>query len=150
MKELSIPIRFGLVTAAVLVAYFLILALLDKHTHPAFSFFNAVITFFGIYEAVKLVKLHDTDTFTYEEGIKAGLITGGVATILFTIFFLVYASELDSDFIPELSAFIDKRVETNVGMVTAIVAVMGAATTVICSLTVMQWFKKSNTPSENK
>ena len=147
MKELSIPIRFGLVTAAVLVAYFLILALFGKHTHPAFSFFNAVITFFGIYEAIKLAKLHDLDTFTYEEGFKAGLITGGIATLLFTLFFLVYASELDPGFIPEISAFLDKNVETNVGMVTAIVAVMGVATTVVCTLTIMQWFKKSNTPS---
>lgn len=147
MKELSIPIRFGLVTAAVLVAYFLILALLGKHTHPGFSFFNAVITFFGIYEAVKLDKLNDVDNFTYEEGFKTGLITGGVATFLFTAFFLVYASELDSNFIPEISSFLDKNIETNVGMVTAIVAVMGAATTVICTLTIMQWFKKSNTPS---
>lgn len=147
MKELSIPIRFGLVTAAVLVAYFLVLALFGKHTHPGFSFFNAIITFFGIYEAIKLAKLQDADIFTYEEGFKAGLITGGIATLFFTVFFLVYASELDTDFIPEISSFLDKNVETNVGMVTAIVAVMGAATTVICTLTIMQWFKKSNTPS---
>ena len=150
MKDLSIPIRFGLVTAAVLVAYFLILALFGKHIHPAFSFFNAVISFFGIYEAIKLTKLQDIDAFSYEEGFKTGLISGFIATALFTIFFLVYASELDADFIPQLSAFLDKNIETNVGMVTAIVAVMGAATTVVCTLTIMQYFKKSNNLLQNK
>lgn len=150
MKDLSIPIRFGIVTAAVLVAYFLILALIGKHTHPAWSFFNAVITFFGIYEAIKLAKLHDENNFTYEEGFKDGLITGGIATILFTSFFLVYASELDNDFIPQLSSYLDKNIETNVGMVTAIVAVMGAATTVICTLTVMQWFKRSKNTGQTE
>jgi hypothetical protein len=150
MKELSIPIRFGLVTSAVLIAYFLILALFDKHTHPGFSFFNAVITFFGIYEAIKVTKLHDTDVFTYGEGFKTGLITGFIATILFTAFFLLYASELDSDFIPEISAFLDKKIDTNVGMITAVVAIMGFTTTVICTLTIMQLFKKSNNLLQNQ
>ena len=44
MKNLSIPIRFGLVTSVILIAYFLVLALFNKHINPAFSFFNAVIT----------------------------------------------------------------------------------------------------------
>ena len=48
MKNLSLPIRFGLVTSALLIAYFLVLALVDKHTSPAFSFVNAIITGFGI------------------------------------------------------------------------------------------------------
>ena len=150
MKELSIPIRFGLVTAAVLIAYFLILALFGKHTHPAFSFFNAVITFFGVYEAIKLVKLKDTDSFTYGEGFKTGLITGFVATVLFTAFFLLYASELDTNFIPELSAFVGKVFDTNVGMITAVVAIMGLATSVVCTLTLMQLFKKSNNILQNQ
>lgn len=150
MKALSIPIRFGLVTAAVLIAYFLILALMGKHTHPAWSFLNAVITFFGIYEAIKLDKLHDVDQFTYEEGFRTGLITGGTATIVFTSFFLVYASEFDSDFIPQLSLYLGEVFDTNVGMVTAIVGVMGAATTVICTLAIMQWFKRSKNTGQSE
>ena len=67
MKNLSLPIRFGLVTSAVLIAYFLVLALVDKHTNPAFSFVNAIITGFGIYEAVRLSKLKDLDNFSYGE-----------------------------------------------------------------------------------
>lgn len=81
-------IRFGLVTAAVLISYFLILALINLHINPAFSFFNAVIiTAFGIYEATRLYKLQKPDEFLYGEGFKAGITTGCVATILFTIFF---------------------------------------------------------------
>ena len=150
MKELSIPIRFGLVTTAVLIAYFLLLALLGKHTHPAWSFLNAAITFFGIFEAIKLDKLHDVDNFTYEEGFRTGLITGGIATFLFTAFFLVYASEFDGDFIPKLSQYLGETFDTNVGMVTAIVGVMGAATTVICTLAIMQWFKRSQNTGQTE
>lgn len=144
MKQLSLPFRFGLVTSAVLIAYFLLLALFHKHINPAFSFFNAIITAFGIYEAVRVYKLQYLEAFSYGEGFKTGLITGGVATILFTAFFLLYATELNADFIPQLLATLKGGFDTNVGMITAVVAIMGFATTVICTLTVMQLFKKES------
>jgi len=56
MKNISLAIRFGLVTGAVLISYFLVLAIVEKHTNPVFSFFNALITGFGIYEAVRVKK----------------------------------------------------------------------------------------------
>lgn len=86
MKKISLTLRFGLVTSAVLIAYFLVLTLFNLHTNPAFSFFNAVITAFGIYEVVRLYKLQHPDMFSYGEGFKTGMITGAIATIIFTIF----------------------------------------------------------------
>ncbi|MEL0455005.1 DUF4199 domain-containing protein [Flavobacteriaceae bacterium SZ-1-7] len=143
MKNISLPIRFGLVTSAVLIAYFLVLALVGKHTNPAFSFFNALITGFGIYEAVRFKKLEDLTGFSYGEGFKTGLITGGVATIVFTFFFLTYATEVNSAFLTELLHTIKGGFDADIGMVTFIVAVMGFATTVVATLTVMQLFKKT-------
>lgn len=147
MKKVSLTIRFGLVTSAVLIAYFLILALFNKHTNPAFSFFNAVITAFGIYEAVRVNKLQNPTNFTYAEGFKTGLITGFVATILFTIFFLFYATEFNIDFLPELLKKMHGGFKTDIGMITFVVAVMGFATTVVATLTVMQLFKNSGNNS---
>ncbi len=143
MKNLSLPIRFGIVTSAVLVAYFLVLSLVDKHTNPAFSFVNALITGFGIYEAIRLSKFENPKGFTYSEGFKTGIITGFVATILFTVFFLFYATEINSAFLPELLQKIKGGFNADIGMVTFVVAVMGLATTVVSALTVMQLFKKS-------
>ena len=149
MKNLSLPIRFGLVTSAVLVAYFLVLALVHKHTNPAFSFVNAIITGFGIYEAVRLSKLKDPDNFSYGEGFKTGIITGFVATIVFTIFFLFYATEVNIEFLPELLHKLKGGFNADIGMVTFVVAVMGLATTVVSSLTVMQLFKKTGNIPHN-
>ncbi len=149
MKNLSLPIRFGLVTSAVLIAYFLVLALVDKHTNPAFSFVNAIITGFGIYEAVRLSKLENLDNFSYGEGFKTGIITGFVATIIFTIFFLFYATEVNSAFLSELLQKIKGGFNADIGMVTFVVAVMGFATTVVSSLTVMQLFKKTGNIPQN-
>lgn len=143
MKTLSLSIRFGLVTSAVLIAYFLILALFNKHINPVFSFFNAVITAFGVYEAVRLKKLKEAESFSYSEGFKTGIITGFVATLLFTTFFLFYATEVNPEFLSKLLEKINGVFTIDIGMVTFIVAVMGLATSVVSTLAVMQLFKNS-------
>ncbi len=90
MKQRSLPIRFGVAATGGLIAYFLILSLLEKHTNVFFSLFNAVITGFAIYEVIKYTKIRLGEGFTYSEGFTNGIITGFVATILFTIFFAFY------------------------------------------------------------
>ena len=143
MKRLSLPIRFGLVTSAVLIAYFLVLAMVDKHTNPAFSFVNAIITGLGIYEAIRISKLENPMGFSYGEGFKTGIITGFVATLVFTVFFLFYATEISPEFLPELLKTIKGGFNADIGMVVFVVAVMGLATTVVSALTVMQLFKNT-------
>ncbi|WP_142784259.1 DUF4199 family protein [Changchengzhania lutea] len=150
MNKLSLPIRFGLVTGIVLIAYFLVLALFDKHINPVFSFFNAVITAFGIYEAIRLNKLQNPETFGYAEGFRDGVITGTIATFVFTIFFLFYATEINAGFLPQLLQNMHGTFNTDIGMITFIVAIMGLATTVVATLTVMQLFKKSRNMPQNE
>lgn len=150
MKKIILPIRFGLVTSAVLIAYFLFLALFDKHINPVFSFVNAAITAFGIYEAVKIYKLEQGDAFTYTSGFSTGIVTGATATIVFTIFFLFYSTEINVDFLGQLLQTMNEGFDINDGMVTFIVAIMGFATTVISTLTVMQFFKNSGNMPQKK
>ena len=150
MKKVSLPIRFGLVISAVLIAYFLTLALFHKHINPVFSFFNAVITAFGIFETVRLSKLENPDTFSYGEGFKTGVITGFVASLVFTVFFLLYATEFNTAFLPELLATIKGGFDANAGMVAFVVYIMGLATTVIATLVTMQYFKNSKNIAQNK
>lgn len=150
MKKISLPIRFGLVTTAVLIAYFLILAMFEKQTNPFFSFLNAAITAFGIYEAVRLSKLQNPNGFSYGEGFKTGLITGFIATLFFTIFFLFYATEINTDFLPKLLAIMHGGLDADIGMVTFVVAIMGLATTVVSTLAIMQIFKNSGNVGQNK
>ncbi|GAA3595197.1 DUF4199 domain-containing protein [Flavivirga amylovorans] len=149
MKKISLSIRFGFVTSALLIAYFLILALFNKHINPAFSFFNAIITAFGICEAVRLKKLEDPDAFSYGEGFKTGIVTGFTATLVFTAFFLLYATEINVAFLPALLQTIKGGFNVDIGMVTFVVAVMGLATTVVAVLAVMQFFKKTRNIPQN-
>ena len=143
MKKVALPVRFGLIIGGILIAYFLILAMFHKHTNPVFSFLNAFITVFGIYETVRYYKLEQGEEFTYSKGIIAAIISGFVATTLFSVFFLFYITEIDSEFVSSLLKTIDFNSSVSVGIMTFTVAVMGLATTVISALTVMQYFKKS-------
>ena len=142
MKSLSLPIRFGLVTSAILIAYFLVLSLFNNHIHPAFSFFNAVITTLGIFEVIRYKKIQNYNDFSYGEGFKTGIITGFIASFLFTLFFLFYATEININFLPDMLHEIKNGFNVDIGMVSFVVFIMGLATTVIATFTVMQFFKK--------
>ncbi|NQZ44205.1 MAG: DUF4199 domain-containing protein [Flavobacteriaceae bacterium] len=144
MKNLSLPIRFGIVASGCLVAYFLILSLLGKHTNIFFSLFNGVITGFAIFETLKVTKLREGEAFNYGSAFKAGMTTGVVATILFTIFFALYSTELNPAFLDELSAVWSKDYTNFKGIVFFTVAIMGFATTLVLTLSFMQLFKTSN------
>jgi len=148
MKNLSLPIRFGIVTSAILIAYFLILSLMGKHTNVFYSLFNGVITGFGIYETIKYTRLRQGKNFSYGSGFTAGITTGFIASLLFTIFFAFYSTELNSDFLDELSKVWAKDYKNFQGIVFFTVAVMGFATTLVLTLSFMQLFKSSNNPKK--
>ncbi|WP_435623727.1 DUF4199 domain-containing protein [Flagellimonas sp.] len=148
MKNLTLPIRFGIVTSGILMAYFLILSLMGKHTNVFFSLFNGVITGFGIYETIKYTKLRLGKEFNYGKGFTAGITMGFVATLLFTIFFAFYSTELNSDFLTELSQAWSKDYANFEGIVFFTVAIMGFATTLVLTLSFMQLFKTSNNPKK--
>jgi glycerol uptake facilitator-like aquaporin len=143
MKNIGLPVRFGLIISGILIAYFLVLSLFNKHTNPAFSFLNAVITAFGIYETIRYYKLEQGPDFSYTKGIIAGIVSGFIATAVFSFFFLFYITEINSTFLSELVKTVNVGYDVSVGLVTFTVAIMGFATTVISALTVMQYFKKS-------
>jgi len=144
MKQFALPIRFGIATSGCLIAYFLILSLFGLHTQVWFSLFNGVITGFGIYEAIKIFKLKKGEKFNYGSGFTAGVVTGFIATIVFTIFFAVYSTEINPEFLQELTTIWFKSFENFEGIVFFTVAIMGFATALVLTLSFMQLFKSTN------
>ncbi len=149
MTRFALPVRFGLATSGSLIAYFLILSLFGYHTNVLFSLFNGVITGFGIYEAIKYRKLELGDNFNYREGFMTGLTVGFVATVIFTVFFAIYSTEIDSDFLQSLSVAFFDDYRNFEGIVFFTVAVMGFATTLVLTLSFMQLFKPSFNPKKS-
>ena len=150
MKNLALPIRFGIVIGALLIAFFLMLSLFGLHTHPAYSLGNGIIVGFGIYETIRYYKLEQAADFGYTGGFTVGIVSGFLATIIFTVFFLFYATEVDSDFISNLLEVYKGDYNVSVGLVTFVVAIMGFATAVVLTLTCMQLFKKSRNIPQTK
>jgi len=147
MKKLSLPIRFGIVISGGLIASFLLHSLFNAHINPLYSMLNIVITGFGIFETIRYHKLEKDDSFTYTSGFISGIVAGAIATVVFTIFFLFYSTEINKDFLPELLEFFKGNYKVGVGMVSFVVAIMGFATTVVLTLTFMQYFKNSGRSS---
>ena len=96
---------------------------------------------FGIYEAIKSIKLREGNNFNYSEGFKVGFITGFISTLIFTIFFILYATEINPAFLEELIA--SMNYELSIGLLAFTVGIMGLATTVILTLAFMQLFKSN-------
>ena len=143
MKNFALPIRFGIVLGALLISFFLVLSLFGLHTHPAYSLGNSIIVGFGIYETIRYYKLEQSNAFSYSGGFTVGIVAGFLATLMFTVFFLLYTTEINNDFLLNLLSVFKGDYNVSVGLVTFVVAIMGFATTVVLTLTCMQLFKKS-------
>ncbi|SKB47647.1 Protein of unknown function [Salegentibacter holothuriorum] len=143
MKNFSVPIKYGLLIAVGLIAYFLILSLFNVHIYPLFSLFNGVIMAAGMWLSLKAYRNSKGAKFKYQKGFMASLLTGFNATIIFTIFFAFYATELSPDFLSNLINMWRTDYGTEIGIVLFVVAVMGFATSLVLTLAYMQLFKDS-------
>lgn len=144
MKQFALPVRFGIATSGCLMAYFLILSLFGLHSNIFYSLFNSVITGFGIYEAIKYYRIKEGSSFSYGSGFVVGVVTGFMATLIFTIAFAIYVTEVNTGFLQELSSVWFEDYNTSEGILFFTVAIMGFATTLVLTLAFMQLFKTSN------
>lgn len=147
MKKFTLPIRFGIAASGSLIGYFLLLSLFDLHTNVFYSLFNGVITGFAIYEAIKYRRIEEGVNFNYSKGFSTGVVTGFTATLIFTLFFALYATEINQDFLSALSEAWFKNFNFE-GIVFFTVAIMGFATSLVLTLSFMQLFKASNNPKK--
>lgn len=145
MKSSAIPLRYGIILGVALIVYFLILSLFGLHTYVWFSLANGILTGVGIFMATKDFKAKKKN-FKYQKGFMAGLMTGFYATVIFTIFFAIYASNINPDFTSELLKEWAMSPDMGFGQVVFVVATMGFVTTFILTLACMQLFKDSWNP----
>ena len=140
-------IKYGIAIAIALVAYFLLTKLLGLHKYPILSAANAVIFGAGILFSMKKYK-SEKSNFKYEKGFQVGLFTGGIATILFSVFMAIYIFQIDTQF---AHAILDSwGLNYNKGGLIVIISLvmMGFSTTLVLTLAFMQLLKETwNTSS---
>lgn len=142
MKSSAIPLRYGVVLGVVLIVYFLIFSLFELHSYVWFSLANGVFTGIGIFMAIKDFKAKKKN-FKYQKGFMVGLKTGFYATAIFTVFFAIYASNIDPTFTNELLNRYEVNYQTGFGLVIFTVGLMGVVSTFILTLACMQLYKES-------
>ena len=139
----SVSLKYGLLIAISLIAYFLILRLFDLHQNPWLRLFNGIVMAGGIFYAVKYFKMIAKSDFSYINGFKTGLLSGFIGTIIFTFFMAIYMFHLDSKFTETLLGEWFSSYNEGAGILVFIILVEGLASTVVLTLAFMQLFKKS-------
>ena len=141
MNRFVLSVRFGIALTSSLIAYFLVLSLFNLHINPLFSIFNGVITGFAIFESIRYKRIEKKSEYSYTTGFQAGIVTGFLATIIFTFFMAIYATEIDPDFISKIAKNFFNSYNTGVGVFAFTVLLPGLATTIVLTLSFMQLFK---------
>ena len=154
MKNQSISVKYGLGIGVLLILVFLLLTIFDFHLKPYVSAINLVIVGLGLFTAIKSYKQQTKNDvlkkFNYGGGFRVGVVTGFISTIIFTVFFAIYASNIEPGFVDKMMGSFDVGYKVGVGTVSFIVALMGLATTVVMSLAVMQLMKDSWNTKNNR
>jgi len=139
MKPLSIPFKFGILTAIGLIAYFLFLGLLNVNTNPFFSFFNGVI--YASFLALALRNFNETEPEKndFKTIFEIPFFTGIIATIIFSVFFVSYYS-----YVPHFAEGLLKNIGkfASTGGIFLTVVTMGVVTSLIISFGLMQLHKR--------
>ncbi|MEX2350364.1 MAG: DUF4199 domain-containing protein [Flavobacteriaceae bacterium] len=142
-------VKYGLLITALLIAYFFILKLLGLHTYTVLSAFNGVIYGFGIYLAITTYKKSHSD-YKYEDGFQAGLLSGFIATVLFTIVMAIYMFHLNPEFADTILGRWERNYDNGPYLLVISVLLMGLATSFVLTLAFMQLLKDSWNTNQKK
>src|SRR5699024_4016902 len=136
----KIAIKYGIGVAVVLIVYFLIFKFLGLHHYPAFSIGNGVIYGIGLILAIHNYKLF-LGEIEYGHGFATGMASGGIATVIFTLFIAVYAFQVDTEFASEIIKNWNMGYDLGTSAMVISVLGMGFASTLVLTLAFMQRFK---------
>ncbi len=139
--------RYGVGIAVVLIFYFLLLKVIGLHKYPLLSAVNGLIYAGGIWLAMRGFQ----NNAKYEKGFSVGILTGGLATIIFAIFMAVFMFQIDAEFSAHILKTWNLDYDSGTTMVIISLIIMGFATSLVLTLAYMQLLKKSwNTPEGDR
>lgn len=141
---------YGFGIAIVLIVYFLILKLMGLHQYPVLSSVNAIFFGAGIYMALKNYRSKVSE-IKFEKGFELGLFTGGIASIVFTVFMALYMYQIDDEFATALLQNWNLETDLGISILVLTILIMGLVTTLLLTFAFMQLLKRSwNTKDGNR
>ncbi len=141
---------YGILTAVALIVYFLLLKLIGLHQYPVLSVVNGLIFAAGIYMALKKYGSARKE-LKFGKGFEVGLFTGGIASIIFTVFMALYMYQIDDEFATAILRSWDMETALGTSMLVISILIMGVVTTLLLTFSFMQLLKRSwNTKGGNR
>ncbi|NDK55428.1 DUF4199 domain-containing protein [Pontibacter fetidus] len=143
----KIGLKYGLLTAAGLIGYFLIMRLLGLVHILEFRFLNSVIMAIGIVLALRAFKRAKHGNIGYLSGLGAAFLTALVGTLIFSVFMLVYIKAFDDALLKVLTSnrMVGEQVANTPGLVIFMVLMMeGVISGAMIGFIAMQFFKRED------
>lgn len=112
------------------------------HEYPILSAVNALFFGAGIYFALKKYG-EKVSEIKIEKGFEVGLFTGGIASIIFTVFMALYMYQIDVEFAKSIMSSWNLETSLGTSMLVISILIMGLVTTLLLTFSFMQLFKKS-------
>lgn len=141
---------YGVLTAVALIAYFLLLKVIGLHQYPVLSAVNGLIFAAGIYLALQKFR-SKRDELKFGKGFEVGLFTGGIASIIFTVFMALYMYQIDGEFATAILKSWNMETALGTSMLVISILIMGIVTTLVLTFSFMQLLKRSwNSKERNR
>ena len=143
----KVGIKYGLLTTAALVIYFITMDLLNLTHYTTLHFLNGIIMSIGIVMAIHAYKRSMRGTISYFNGLGTGVITAVVGTVLFAVFVVLYVSIGNGELLNTLSAepYFGERVNATPGIVIfSVLMLEGIISGAMISFIAMQYFKRDD------
>ncbi|RAU81995.1 DUF4199 domain-containing protein [Pontibacter arcticus] len=141
----KIGLKYGVLTAAGLILYFLLMKLIGLSHIVELRFFNGLILAAGIILSIRTFKKVNNQKIGYFQGLGAGLITAVIATVLFAAFMLVLLKTGNNDLLQVLAAdkYFGDQIEHTPGIVVfSVLLLEGIFSGAMISFIAMQYFKQ--------
>lgn len=143
----KIGLKYGLLTAAGLAIYFILMRLVGLSHIIELRFLNGIIMAIGVSMAIRAYKIKERGKIGYFSGFGVGAITAIVGTTLFAALMLLYIKIGGGSLIETLSSerYFGERVQSTPGIVVfSVLMLEGVISGIMFSFIAMQYFKQKD------
>lgn len=142
--------KISLAVTAILIIYFMAVALMGGANQVYLSFLNAPIVAIGLYLIIRNIYREQPSNFRYMDGFLSGLASGFLISVLFTAFMALYLLEINPELIQQMNTSLPIATGTSVFGLLLFIFLSGVSTAIVSSLLIIPIFKQSWNTKETR
>ena len=140
MTTNKIMVKNALLTSLGIAVYFFLMKLLDLESYSSLRYLNFIFVLWGINNAIKTNISQNNETL-YVRNLAIGIGTSVLAVGMAIFGLIVYASFIDTAFITQIQESFLWTGKLTLPLLIFALAIEGVASSVVCSFTLMQFYK---------